>query len=129
MDPVEKCDSYNGLPPSSRFELIANHVVNLMEEISSLRKEVEAFRESRLADSILLQNNTIIQEDLIVMKGEIRKSNHKLMSENVGRHSLMLSTIKTSIFFAGNESADHDHQLEVHDREKELVIEAVSDSP
>ena len=42
------CDSYNGLPASSGFELIANHVVNLMGEISSLRKEVEAFRESRL---------------------------------------------------------------------------------
>ena len=62
------------------------------------------------------------------MKGEIRKLNHKLMSESVDRNSLMLSTIETNIFSTGNESADHDRQLEVNNREEEPVIVAVSDS-
>ena len=36
-------DFYNGLPPSSGFEIIASSRNMLMDEIASLKTEIEAF--------------------------------------------------------------------------------------
>ena len=72
-------DSFNGLPPTSGFEVVAHHIVTLIDEISSLRQEVEALRESRLSDNILKQNNDILQEDILTIKGELRKLNDVIM--------------------------------------------------
>ena len=69
--PTFVVDSYNGLPPSSGFELVAAHIVSLNEEISSLRKEVEALREMRLNENLFCQGNNILQEDLMFIKGEL----------------------------------------------------------
>ena len=66
--------------------------MTLNEEITTLRKEVEALREFRLTDSIYSQNTTIMQEDILLIKSELRKLNHKLMEEVIRRKSLILCT-------------------------------------
>ena len=40
------CDEYSSIPPSSGFEVLADHLVHLMEEVSDLKKEVAALKES-----------------------------------------------------------------------------------
>ena len=87
--PTFVADAYNGLPPSSGFELVADHIVNLNKEIVSLRKEIEALREIRMNENYLPQNN-ILQEDVMSIKGELRKLNHKLMKDDLRRSSLMI---------------------------------------
>ena len=43
-------DSYNALPPSSGFEIIASHIISLMDEISSVKTDVAALKDARLSD-------------------------------------------------------------------------------
>ena len=63
--------------------------MNLNKEIVSLRKEIEALREIRMNENYLPQNN-ILQEDIMSIKGELRKLNHKLMKDDLRRSSLMI---------------------------------------
>ena len=88
--PIFVANSYNSFPPTSGFEHVADRLMTLNEEIVSLRKEVEALKESRLTDNILSQNNTIMQEDILLIKSELRKLNHKFMEEDIRRNSLIL---------------------------------------
>ena len=120
MDLLKKCDSegtqlpifvvdiYNGLPPSSGFEVVAHHIVNLTDEIVSLKEELKTLKEMRMADDLHQQDNNIIQEDLMLIKGELRKINHKLMNEDLRRNSLLLSTLdKEQIGIAENVVKDN----------------------
>lgn len=64
MDMLKKCDDesvnlrsfvadrYNSLPPSSGFEIVSHHIITLTDQISSLQKEIEFLKESRLNDVI-----------------------------------------------------------------------------
>ena len=99
-------DSYNGLPPTSGFEVVAHHIISLIDEISSLRKEVVALKEARLADNILQQNNDILQEDVLTIKGELRKLNHAIIESNIRRNSLLLSNVEGSCLEKLNSSKD-----------------------
>ena len=92
--PAFVADTYNSLPPSSGFELVADHIVNLNEEISSLKKEIEALKDIRLNEDVLSKGNNILQEDLMFIKGELRKLNHKLMKDDLRRNSLLLSAVE-----------------------------------
>ena len=40
------CDNFRSMTPASGFEAIADHIVNLMGEISTLRSEVNSLRTS-----------------------------------------------------------------------------------
>lgn len=75
-------DSYDGLPPSSGFELVASYMLNLIDEISNLKKEVQLLTEARLIENNFHHDTTIIKEDLLSIKGEIRKLKHKLINED-----------------------------------------------
>lgn len=90
--PTYVADSYCGLPPTSGFDVVASHMIELNEQLTALRKEIEVLKESRVNDNIDLKNNTIVQEDLLTIKSEIRKLNHKLMGENLRRSSLLLAS-------------------------------------
>ena len=85
--PVFVADSYCGLPPSSGFEVIATHMTELNDQIMSLKKEVKLLRDTRDRDNFNQQNGILIQEDLLTIKGELRKLNHKLMGDNLRRNS------------------------------------------
>ena len=43
-------DSYNGLPPTSGFEVVANYILQLNEELINLRKEVTELKEFRRSE-------------------------------------------------------------------------------
>ena len=88
--PTFVCDDYRGLPPTSGFEVIGHRLITLVEEISTLKHEVNALREARFANAVVSQVNSTMQEDIITIKGELRKLNLKLMSENIRRNSLLL---------------------------------------
>ena len=66
--PTFVANSFNVLPPLSGFELVADHIMKLNEEILALSKEVEALREARLYENTYSQINMIIQEDLLLIK-------------------------------------------------------------
>lgn len=89
-------DSYKGLPPSSGFEVVARHMITLIDEISSLKTEVEKLKDSRNEASLCLQDSKLLQEDLLIIKGEVRKLNHKLLKDDIRRNSLALSSIDKS---------------------------------
>ena len=106
--PTFVADNYNSLPPSSGFELVAAHIVTLNDEISSLKKEIESLREIRLKENFIPPSNNIMQEDLLFIKGELRKLNHKLMKDDLRRNSLLLSAV-------GNHSLDEQECIEIAD--------------
>ena len=88
-------DSYNSLPPTSGFEVVAHSMVALIDEISSLKREVEFLKEKRLADTVYHHDATIMKEDLLTIKGELRKLNHGLMHNEVRRNSLLVQSLDT----------------------------------
>ena len=87
------CDSYNGMPPTSGFEIIAQPLVSLINDIADLRKEVELLRESRQTEILQNQDSAVIQEDIIIIKGELRKLNHRIMSDDLKRNSLVMQSL------------------------------------
>ena len=86
-------DSYDSLPPSSGFDVVAESLISLIDEISLLRKEVEFLKEKRVTDLAANRDMTMLKEDVITVKGELRKLNHKLIGENIRRNSILLNTI------------------------------------
>ena len=89
-------DSFSGMPPSSGFEIVAQAMQSLIQEISDLKKEIVHLKDNRLVSDVQQQNNILIQEDLLVIKGEIRKINLKLVGEEIRRNSLVLETLDRS---------------------------------
>ena len=90
--PTYVADSYDCLPPSSGFEVVAQSIVSLMDETTSLRKEVEALREQRFNETVHQQDIKMIKEDVVTMKGELRKINHRILGEAARRNSLVLES-------------------------------------
>ena len=89
-------DRFDGLPPTSGFEVIANNMINLIEEVTSLSKEVSYLRESRHRENEYYEDTMLIKEDILTIKGEIRKIHHKLMNAEIRRESLLLDSIGES---------------------------------
>ena len=87
-------DSYDGLPPSSGFELIAQSLTALNDEILALRKEIEYLKDNRLEQTITIHDMGMIKEDLITIKGELRKINHKSLGDELKHSSLVLEQLQ-----------------------------------
>ena len=108
MDMLSKCDdndislpkfivdSFDGLPPTSGFEVISNNLIELIEEIGNLRQEVSLMKTIREEENVFRQDIVIIKEDLLAIRGDIRKINHNMISENIRRDSLMFESITKS---------------------------------
>ena len=62
-------DSYNGLPPTSGFEVVANYILKLNEELSNLREEVTELKQIRREEDIYNKDVFLVKEDLIEIKG------------------------------------------------------------
>ena len=95
--PLFVADSYNGMPPSSGFEIIAQSMQTLIQEIANLKKEIEVLKEVRLAEDLRRKDKIIMQEDLLIIKGELRKMNHKLVGEEMRRNSLTLDSLEVNL--------------------------------
>ena len=83
-------DSYDGLPPTSGFEVVANYIVQLIDELTHLRKELAQLKENRQEERICNQEIAFIKEDLLEIKGEVRKLNHKILCDDIRRDSILL---------------------------------------
>lgn len=86
-------ESYDSLPPASGYENIAHLMSSLINEITDLKKEVKELKENRMKDLGIHQDNTIMREDLMSIKGEIRKLNHKLLGEEIRRNSFVIDSM------------------------------------
>ena len=86
-------DKYGSLPPTSGFEVVASSINSLLKEIADLRKEVTLLKTSRIEDETMKQDHQLFKEDLITIKGELRKLNHKLMGDEIRRSSLALGNV------------------------------------
>ena len=95
--PKYVADSFDSLPPTSGFDVIADSIVSLQSEILSLKEDVSFLRETRLTESASSQDNAVIKEDIILIKGELRKLNHKLLGNEVRRSSLLLQSLDKSL--------------------------------
>ena len=86
-------DTYDGLPPTSGFELIAQTLTSLNDEIVSLKSEIENLKDSRIEQGIVSQDMAMMKEDLITIKGELRKINHSVLKDDIRRDSLLLGNL------------------------------------
>ena len=86
-------DSFDGLPPTSGFEVISSNLIDLIDELTNLRKEVALLKQFRNEENVQNGDIMMIKEDLLAIKGEIRKINHNLMNDNIRRHSLLLESM------------------------------------
>ena len=124
-------DSYNALPPSSGFEVIAGQIITLMDEISLLRTEVAALKDARLSNNNIQQENNILQEDILEIKGELRKLNHKIIGDNIRRDSLLLSSVETSLIPTAAKCDEYKDNNTSSDKSESVIttVEVTSASP
>ena len=106
--PTFVADGYDSMPPTSGFEVVAHSMQTLIEEISKLKKEIECLRENRLTDDMCHQNNMVMQEDLLIIKGELRKLNLKLVGDDVRSNSLMLDSLDETFKHIGGKRKTSD---------------------
>ena len=88
-------DAFDGLPPTSGFEVVANYIMQLNDELVNLRKEVNSLKESN-NQKCCNPDVEFMKEDLLEIKGEVRKLNHKLLNDNIRRDSLILECFDNS---------------------------------
>ena len=88
--------SYDGLPPTLGFEVVANYMVQLIDELTNLRKEVAQLKEIRQEERICNQEIAFIKEDLLEIKGKVRKLYHNILSDSIQRDSILLESFENS---------------------------------
>ena len=94
--PKYVADSYDSLPPTAGFEIVAQSMVILIDEISSLKKEIAYMKEKRLTDTIYQQDFTLVKEDLLTIKGDLKRIYHSLLRKDIRRNSLLLQSLDIS---------------------------------
>ena len=87
------CDSFDSMPPSSGFEIISLHLVALMDEIANLKNELKEIKDSGIRSNILIDDSTLIKNDLLQIKENIRDLKLKLYENEVRRlrNSIMIN--------------------------------------
>ena len=100
-------DSYNGLPPTSGFEFIGDYLAKLNDELATLRREVETLKDIRVEHSVTTHDTVVMKEDLLHIKAEVRKLNHRLMASDMQRDSLLLESLRK----ATNNDNDEDGEI------------------
>ena len=89
-------DTYNGMPPSSGFDIVAQAIQSLIQETADLKKEIESLKDGRNIQEVINHDNRIMQEDLLIIKGELRKLNHKFINDDMRRNSMVLDTLSST---------------------------------
>ena len=69
------CDNFRSMPPASGFEAIADHIVNLMGEISTLRSEVNSLRTYH---PVTLETLSDLKEDIYDIKNILMQKSTQL---------------------------------------------------
>lgn len=91
--PKYVADSFDSLPPISGYGVIAGTLTQLLDEISLLKEEVSQLKEQRMTDNMIQNDITMVKEDLITLKGEMRKLNHRMIGGDLRRDSITLESL------------------------------------
>ena len=86
-------EKYDGLPPTSGFEVVANSVNGLLKEVENLRNEINLLKISRIEEEAVKQDHVHFKEDIITIKGELRKLNHKLLGDEIRKDYFTLDSL------------------------------------
>lgn len=81
------CDSFDCMPPSGGFEIVSLQIINLMEEITNLRSELKEIKDSGVRNNILIEDSTLIKNDLLQIKENIRDLKLKFYETEMRRLS------------------------------------------
>lgn len=97
--PTFVADSYDSLPPSTGFEIIASTLNSLMEEVITLRDEIKELKTLRSIESMSFDDLCLMKGDLLEIKGMLRmfKTNNEI--DSLRRKSLELSDNVKNIDF------------------------------
>ena len=88
------CDGFNKMPPAAGFEVLAEHIINLMSEISQLRADVSAFDLQSTGRSLIE-----VKEELRDIKIKLRcaPTVENISNQNIPRNQSSYSgTVKRS---------------------------------
>ena len=88
------CDGFNKMPPAAGFEVLAEHIINLMSEISQLRADVSAFDLQSTGRSLIE-----VKEELRDIKIKLRcaPTVENISNQNIPRNQSSYSgTVKCS---------------------------------
>ena len=144
------CDGYSNMPPASGFETIAEHIVNLMLQIDTLRSEVQTFKSAnRVNDNnSLLEVKEELRDIKILLRG--RENIQNLPSAPLGggsskpnKANLSASVVKkdtkgissqvksshTRKFVVSNDSKEDDCQNKIEPAVEDQDISAIRVSP
>ena len=102
MEMLKKCDEngailphfvasrFDSLPPSSGFEIVAQQMIVLTNQVTELKNEVKYLRETRQEETLSMQNNAVILEDIMNIKHQLVKLNHNVLGSELKRNSIIL---------------------------------------
>ena len=86
-----------------------------IDEIALLKEEIKLLKGSRLSVNIDKDDTLHMKEDIITIKGELRKLNHRLMGEEVRRNSLLPQSLENNTVVStgrnGNENETGDKNI------------------
>ena len=82
------CNSFDGMPPSSEFELISNKLISLTEEIFELREELKVMRESNIKQNIIMDDIKQVKDDVSDIFHSVRDLKLKFFESEIKRTSV-----------------------------------------
>ena len=119
--PTIVCDGYNKMPPASGFEILAEHIVGLMEEMHSLKEEISKLNAARSSEEIKEELSDIKKCCNEILKtqnhGTKEKSYAAVTSVSVTDAPIVESSkvITKAKPFHENRAKEHDNSSRAHD--------------
>ena len=119
IDLIKKCDDeqvklpsfvtsdHEGFPPAYGFDLIGGIINNLTDQIHELKNEIQNLKDSRVNCVSLMEDNCFIKEELLDIKGLLKQSKQKEMSESLRRDSIIVDHIDKILVDCTSAEADN----------------------
>ena len=99
-------DSFDSMPPTSGFEVIATYMKSFIDEIVVLKDEIKFLKENRFSVNVDKDDAIHMKEDIIAIKGELRKLNHRLLGGELRRNSMLLQSLDKNSVIMSSKKCD-----------------------
>ena len=76
------------MPPCFGYEIINSSMLSLIDQINLLKDEIKTLKEITSKDNILLNDMTIVKEDLMYIRGDLRDIKMKIDESEIRRLSV-----------------------------------------
>lgn len=86
-------ETYNSLPPASGFEVIGGELINLIDEVSKLREEINYLKTQRVTEKNIESDMVSIKENIFEIKNEIRKLSKVRFNNTINSESTLTDEI------------------------------------